>query len=195
VKTHKTEPAPLLMITAVQEFFEQLHWKFARVLDREGISMLQWAFMQRAFDERNGIPFSLIIEVTGETKDNVRRAAAKLQGFADVITNPRDRRAKNVVLTRRGRSRTRLIMGRLEKEMFKLLGARDERSDRVSDFKQLLWDASAYLVPSDLADEEMTERWVQHRLIFPDTSLNYVEETSAESVWVQEETPDDSIPW
>jgi DNA-binding MarR family transcriptional regulator len=195
VKTYKGKPAPPFMIYVVQEFLELLYWKFRQVLDRDGISMLQWAFIQRAFDCQDGVSFSRIIEVTGESKDHVRRAAASLEGFATVNVDPEDRRARRLVLTKRGRSRARIIMGRFEKEMFKLLGARDERSQRVKDFKYLLWDASAYLVPGDLASEETIARSKKNLRLFPDDSLRFVEEPQSESMWIKEERPDDWIPF
>ena len=195
MKSHKAEPAPLYAVPVANEFLEQLYWTLNRVLDRDGISMLQWAFMQRALDDRDGIPFRRIIEVTGESKDNVRRAAAKLTDFAEVIVDPKDGRARKLVLTKRGRKRARIIMGRFEIELFKLLRARDERSERVRKFKRLLWDANAYLAPSDLASDETTARSQENRRLFPDTSLNYTEEDPKESVWLREETPDDRFPW
>ena len=195
VKTYKGEPAPLFMASVVQEFLELLHWKLQQVLDREGISMLQWAFIRRAYGQRDGIPFSRILEVTGESKDNVRRAAAGLQGFASIVVDPNDRRARRLVLTKRGKRRFGIVMMRFEKEMFKLLGARDERSQRVKDFKYLLWDASAYLAPSDLASEESIARSEENRECIPDNSLLYVEEDQSESVWIQEESSMDEIPF
>ena len=183
------------MIGVVQEFFEVIYWKLRQVLDREGISVLQWAFMQRALYYRDGVAFSHIMEVTGESKDNVRRAAAGLDGFATVVPDSRDRRARKLVLTKRGRRRSRIVMMRFEKEMFNLLGARDERSQRVRDFKHLLWDASAFLTPSDLADQETVVRSRQNRRLIFDDSPNYTEEDPSESIWLQEETPDDQSPW
>jgi DNA-binding MarR family transcriptional regulator len=183
------------MISVVQEFLELLYWKLQQVLDREGISMLQWAFIQRAHECKDGIPFSHMIEVTGESKDNVRRAAAALRGFASVVVDPNDRRARRLVLTKRGRRRFGIVMVRFEKEMFRLLGARDERSQRVKDFKYLLWDASAYLAPSDLAREESIARSAENRENTPDNSLVYVEEDPAKSVWIWKEPETDEIPF
>jgi DNA-binding MarR family transcriptional regulator len=195
VKTYKRQPAPPFMVLVVQEFLELLYWKFQQVLDREGISMLQWAFIQRAYGCRDGIPFSQILEVTGESKDNVRRAAAALSGFATVVVDPNDRRARRLVLTKRGKRRFGIVMMSFEKETFKLLGARDGRSQRVEDFKHLLWDASAYLAPGDLASEESIARSEENRENIPDTSLLYVEEDQSKSVWIQEESPEDWIPF
>jgi len=195
VKTYKGKPAPPFMIYVVQEFLELLYWTLWQVLDREGISMLQWAFMQRALDRPNGVSFSHIIEVSGESKDNVRRAAASLAGFADVVVDPEDRRARKLVLTKRGRRRVRFIMMRFEKEMLKLLGAREAFSQRAEEFKELLWDASAYLVPGDLASEETIVRSEENREQIPDDSLLFVEINQSESVWTEEDRPEDWFPF
>lgn len=195
MKTYEEKPAPPFMITVIQEFLELLYWRLSQVLGREGISMLQWAFMQRALDYRDGVSFRQIMEATGESKDNVRRAAASLQGFADVVADPKDRRARKFVLTKRGRRRARIIVAQFEKEMLNLLGAREEFSQRVQEFKDLLWDASAYLAPGDHASEEMIARSEENREIIPDDSLRYAETPSTDSLWTQEEHPEDWIPF
>jgi DNA-binding MarR family transcriptional regulator len=195
VKTYDDEPAPHLMIHVVQEFLELLYWKLRQVLDREGISMLQWAFMQRALDYRDGVSFSQVIEVTGESKDNVRRAAASLENFANVVVDPDDRRARKLVLTKRGRKRTKLVMMHFEREMLNLLGARDYDSKRAEQFKWLLWDASAYLAPGDLASEETIALSQENRKLIRDDSLRYAREDQSESMWLQEEHPEDWIPF
>jgi len=191
VKTHKRKPAPPFMISVVQEFLEVLYWKLSRVLDREGMSMLQWAFMMRALDWPDGVSFSQIMEVTGESKDNVRRAAASLKGFAEVVANPEDRRARKLVLTKRGRRRSHLIMTRFEQEMLNLLGARESFSRRAEEFKELLWNASAYLAPGDTADEKTIARSEENRELIPDNSLQFVEVPQSESVFTNEELTED----
>lgn len=183
------------MIDVVDEFFEAIYWSFRRILDRDGISMTEWAFLQRGLDYRGGVRFAKIMEVTGESKDNVRRAAAKLKGFADIVVDPNDHRARKLVLNKWGRSHARTLMSRLEKEMFRLLGARDGRSDRVEEFKLLLWDASAYLQPSDLASKTTIARSKENRKEIRDNSLDYVEESPKESVWIEKEDSDVEIPW
>ena len=194
MKTYQGEPAPHFMIHVVQEFLELLYWKLQKVLDDEGVSMLQWAFMQRALDRPKGVPFSLILGVTGESKDNVRRAAASLQGFANVVIDSDDRRARKLVLTKRGKKRTNLVFTRWEREMLDLLGARDYDSNRAEQFKRLLWDASSYLIPGDLASKETIARSNKNRGLIPDDSLRFVEDDS-DSRWTGEEPPDDKIPW
>jgi DNA-binding MarR family transcriptional regulator len=178
----------------VQEFLEPLHWKLNAVLDREGISMLQWAFMHRALDRPDGVPFGEIMKATGESKDNVRRAAASLQGFADVLVDPEDRRARKLVLTKRGRKRTRLVFMRFEQELLKMLGARETFSQRAEEFKHVLWDASAFLDPRYMAHREAILRSQQNRNLLPDDSLKYVQDDS-QSVWARDESAEDGIWW
>jgi DNA-binding MarR family transcriptional regulator len=181
------------MVYAVQEFLEPLHWKLNAVLDREGISMLQWAFMYRALDKPDGIEFGEIMKVTGESKDNVRRAAAALEGFADVVVDPKDRRARKLVMTKRGKRRTRLVFMRFEQELLKMLGARETISQRAEEFKRVLWDASAFLDPSYMAHREAILRSQQNRQLIPDDSLKYVQDDS-ESKWTKE-PPEDGMLW
>jgi len=194
MKTYKAEPAPFFMIEIVQEFVELLYWRLQKVLDREGITMLQWAFMQRALVLRDGVPFRTILEVTGGSKDNVRRAAASLIGFASIVVDPNDRRARRFVLTRRGKRRANQVMKRFEREMLNLLGARDWDSNRAEQFKRLLWDASAYLAPGDLASTETIARSIENRKLIPDDSLRFVEDDS-DPRWSSDEPADDQIPW
>ena len=195
MKTYDDEPAPHFMIHVVQEFLEYLYWKLRHVLDQEGITMLQWAFLQRALDWKEGVSFSLIMEVTGESKDNVRRAAASLQGFANVVVDPKDRRSRKLVLTKRGRRRVGFITMRFEKEMLELLGVRDRSSQRAEQFKELLWEASAYLVPGDLASEETIVRSKENRELIRDDSLRFDKEAEPESFWTREDPPEDWIPF
>lgn len=194
VKTYKNEPPPFFMIEVVQEFLERLYWTLQKVLEREGISMLQWAFMLRALVLRNGVPFRWILDVTGESKDNVRRAAASLQGFADVVVDPDDRRARRFVLTKRGKRRANQVMKRFEREVLNLLGARDWDSNRAEQFKRLLWDATAYLAPGNFASNETITRSIENRKLIPDDSLRFVEDDS-DPRWSSDEPVDDQIPW
>lgn len=194
MKTYKGEPPPLFMIEVVQEFLELLYWTLQKVLEREGITMLQWAFMQRALVFRDGVPFRWVLEVTGESKDNVRRAAASLRGFANVVVDPEDRRARRFVLTKRGKRRANQVTKQFEREVLNLLGARDWDSNRAEQFKRLLWDATAYLAPGDLASNETIARWIENRKLIPDDSLRFVEDDS-DPRWSSDEPVDDQIPW
>jgi hypothetical protein len=134
------------------------------------------------------------MQATSESKDNIRRGAASLQGFANVIVDPGDKRARKLVLTRRGRKRTRLVFARFEKELLRTLGAREVFSQRAEDFKQLLWDATAYLAPENTADQKAILRWKENRDLVPDDSLRYVQDDS-ESVSTRDDPPEDWIPW
>jgi DNA-binding MarR family transcriptional regulator len=192
MKTYKNQPAPYSVVEVAQEILELLYWKLNKILDREGITMLQWAFMQRALEERDGVSFSHIIEVTGESKDNVRRAAASLGVVADVVVNPSDRRARKLVLTKLGRKRARMVFMRFEKELLSLLGATADFSQRAQQFRTLLWDASAYLAPSDLASNETIARSEENRERIHDDSLQFGEQ---KSLWEYEETTEDSAPF
>jgi DNA-binding MarR family transcriptional regulator len=196
MKTYKNQPAPF-MVGVVEEFLDLLYWRLNRVLDREGISMLQWAFMQRALNVRDGVPFSQMIEATRESKDNVRRAAASLGGFATIEVDPKDRRARELVLTKRGRRRALKVSGRFEKELLTLIGARLELSQRAEEFRFKLWDASAYLAPGDMADKKTIRRSEENRLFVPDDSLRfqYIEDDGPEPAFAKDEPDEDSIPF
>lgn len=192
---YSDQPAPPFMILVVQEFLELLYWKLQSVLDQEGVTMLQWAFMQRANYQKEGVSFSRIIEATGESKDNVRRAAASLRNFADVVVDPKDRRSRRLVLNRRGKRRTGFVLQRFERVLLDTLDARDRGSQRAEQFKEILWDASAYLAPGDLASDETVAKSEQNRQQISDDSLRYVEDTDQDSFWTKEEPPDDWVPF
>ena len=102
MKLKARKPAPLVY-TAL-EFLDLLFWKLHRILDQEGVSMLQWAFMQRASLDDNGVPFCAILKATGDSKDNVRRAAKFLEQarVGKVIPDPSDGRARIFILTQFG---------------------------------------------------------------------------------------------
>lgn len=195
VKKYAKAPVPAFLVQRVNEFVDLLYWELNRILDKEGISMLQWAFIQRAYDCRAGVSFKHILEVTGESKDNVRRAANRLKGFAEVVIEPRDRRARRLVLTPRGRKRVGQILIQFQREILELLGARDETSERAREFRSLLFEARAFLAPGDLADAETVARSKENLRLFPDTSLQFIEDKTLESMWIAEDRPDDWIPW
>ena len=95
------------MIYVAQEFLDQLFWKLYRVLDKEGISVLRWAIMLRSYVDEGGVRYSAIRKATGESLDNVRRAAEFLQAskLGKVIIDPKDKRARIFVLNKRGKHR------------------------------------------------------------------------------------------
>jgi DNA-binding MarR family transcriptional regulator len=164
------------MVYLVQEFIDTLFWKLNRILDQEGVSVLQWAFMQRAFLDYRGVRFSMIFKATGESKDNVRRAAASLQNskVGNVIADPDDRRARIFTLTKRGRSRTLSIQEAFRTELLALVGAREDFSQRATGFTLRLWDASGFLAPGDLAGIPLNVRREENRAGIADDSLRFV---------------------
>jgi hypothetical protein len=120
-----------------------------------------------------------------------QRTVAALEGIANVVVNSDDKRAGKLVLTRKGRRRVGYISKRFEKGLLTLLGAREELSDRVQDFKDLLLEASAPLAPSDLAGKEAIAPLAENRKLTGDNSLRYIEGDAAESVWTREVPPED----
>ena len=77
MKMSARRPPP--MTSTVIEVLDLLFWKVHRILDQEGVSILQWAFMHRAALHEKGVPFSAVLKATGDSKDNVRRAARSLE--------------------------------------------------------------------------------------------------------------------
>ena len=94
MKSRSFCPPP--MATMAQEFLDLLFWKLHWILDQEGVTVLQWAFMLRALKDADGVPFSVIVKATKDSKDNVRRAAKFLQDakVGKVIAAPGDGRAR-----------------------------------------------------------------------------------------------------
>ena len=164
------------MVSLVEEMLDRLFWALNRILDQEGISVLQWAFMLRALDRRNGVSFSSIQQASGESKDNVRRAAESLKdyGVGIVTPDPRDRRARIFSLTNLGRRRAMAVRIAFEEELLRLVGAREELSERVKGFTQGLWDATLYLDSADLASKNLIEQRTKNRDSIFDTSLDFV---------------------
>jgi DNA-binding MarR family transcriptional regulator len=106
----KTLPRPTT-VNIAQEFLDQLFWKLYRILDLEGVSMLQWAILQRAYLNEGSVSFSVIFKATGDSKDNVRRVAKFLQdaNLGKVIVDPHDRRARIFILNKRGKRHIRHV--------------------------------------------------------------------------------------
>ena len=164
------------MYTAL-EVLDLLFWKLHRILDVEGVSILQWAFMQRAFLHDTGVSFIAILKATGDSKDNVRRAARSLEkaDVGEVISDPSDGRARIFILTKHGRRRTLHVWEAMKAEMLASVGAREIFSMRAKRFTRHLWHASIYLASGDLAKEEMINDRNYNRAAIPDNSLRYVE--------------------
>jgi DNA-binding MarR family transcriptional regulator len=159
------------------EFLELLFWKLHRILDKEGVSILQWAFMHRAFLQERGVPFTAILEAKGDSKDKVRRAAKSLEEakVGRVIADPRDGRARLFVLTNLGRRRTLHVSKAFKAELLVSVGAREIFSKRVQRFTRHMWHASIYLASGDLADQELSDDRDRNRAAVADDSLRYVE--------------------
>jgi DNA-binding MarR family transcriptional regulator len=172
----KTRKPPPMVHTAL-EFLDLLFWKLHRILDQEGVSMLQWAFMQRASLDDNGVPFIAILKATGDSKSNVRRAAKFLEEarVGKVIADPRDGRARIFILTKLGGRRTRHIMEAFKAELLASVGAREIFSKRAQQFTRHMWNASIYLASGDLAAKEMVDDRSYNRATVSDNSLRYVE--------------------
>lgn len=98
-------------------------------------------------------------------------------------------------VTSRGRRRVGLLLIQFQREILELLGARDERSERAREFSSLLFEARAFLAPSDLADNETIGRCEEIRELIRDNSIDFVEDPLLESIWIAEDPPDDGIPY
>ena len=142
------------MVDQVQQLLDILFWALNEVLDDQGITMLQWAFMQRAYMASRGVPFSTVMKATRQSKDQLRRAANFLQGsgLGKVTASPKDGRARIFELNAKGRKQVSQIEQKLEAKLLTLLGAKLLISKRVQEFKWDLFCASGFLPPGDLAD-------------------------------------------
>jgi DNA-binding MarR family transcriptional regulator len=179
----------LPMIWLVEEMLDLFVWRLNRILDEEGVTLLQWAFMQRAAGRRGGVPFSAILKATGESKDNVRRAADSLEklGVGTVTPDPRDRRARIFRLTRRGTRRAVHIRESFERDLLNLVGAREVLSKRVRNFERHLRNASGYLASGDLANTHLRAQRSENRASIPDDSPHFVPLDSGRSVFIPED--------
>lgn len=193
----KSKRRPQLpMNQLIEEFLDLIYWRFNKVLIEEDVSALQWTFMQRAlYRYGRGVPFSAIIKATGESKDNVRRAAESLRRLRIGIVepDPEDRRARLFILTKFGQRITQRIKAKFEHEMLGLLGARHHVSGRVADFNWYLWHATGYLESGDLADGVLKAYRNENRRAFPDDTPAYLrDENLARSVWAQKDDSEEA---
>jgi DNA-binding MarR family transcriptional regulator len=172
----KVRRPPPMTSTAI-EVLDLLFWKVHRILDLEGVSILQWAFMHRAFLHESGVAFNAILKATGDSKDNVRRAARALEkaNIGRVTADPSDGRARIFVLTKLGRRRTLHLWEAIKAELLASVGAREIFSKRAERFTRHMWHASMYLASGDLASKETTDDRDHNRVAVPDNSLRYVE--------------------
>jgi hypothetical protein len=165
------------MIYLAHEFLDQLFWKLYRILDKEGVSVLQWAIMLRSYAAQGGVPYSAIRKATGHPLDNVRRAAEFLQAskLGKVIGDPKDRRARIFILNARGKHCTRRVNEALKADLLVSVGAREIFSKRAKQFTRHMWHASLYLASGDIATKELVDKRTENRAAVPDNSLRYVE--------------------
>lgn len=73
-----------------------------------------------------------------------------------------------------------------------MLGAKEQFSQRAQQFKDLLWEASAYLAPADMTNREAHRRSVENRELISDDSAQLVGGQS-QSFWTAEELSDDEL--
>jgi hypothetical protein len=165
------------MLYMTYEFLDLLFWKLHRILDKEGVSVLQWAIMLRSYIDAGGVPYSAIRKATGHPLDNVRRAAEFLQAskLGKVIIDPKDKRARIFILNTRGKNRVRSVNAAFKADLLLAVGAREIFSKRAQQFTRHMWHASIYLASGDIAPRELDEDRIDNRAAVPDNSLRYVE--------------------
>jgi hypothetical protein len=165
------------MIYVAQEFIDQLFWKLHRVLDKEGFSVLQWAIMLRSFVHEGGVPYSAIRKATGESLDNVRRAAEFLQvsKLGKVISDPKDKRARIFILNTRGKNRARCVNEAFKADLLVSVGARDVFSKRAQQFTRHMRHASIYLASGDITSMKLVKDRIDNRAAVSDNTLKFVE--------------------
>ena len=181
----------------VLEFLDLVHWKLNRILDQEGVSMLQWAFLQRALLFGGEVPFQQVLHETGESKDNVRRAAAFLEKseLATVRQDPDDKRARLLSLTKRGTRRANQIRRVFRGKILESLGVKGAASQRAILFSRAFWKASAFLESGDLADRDLREHRKKNRAEIRDDVEHYQAESTPTqaSAWAKDDNFE--IPW
>lgn len=157
---------------------------------------MQWAFMHRAYLNDGWVQFSAIRNATGDSKDNVRRAANSLAkaGIGDVIADPADRRARFFKLSERGRRRTFHVTRVFEEELLDSIGAQEIFSKRVGLFNQHMWNASCYLASGDLADKNLKNSRKSNREEVPDDSVRFVGSSKRKPVLFKA-TPSETVPF
>jgi hypothetical protein len=173
--TLKSVRPPIVYLA--HEFLDQLFWKFHRVLDQEGLSVLQWAIMLRSYIDEGGVNFSAVRKATGQPLDNVRRAAEFLETskLGKVAIDRKDKRARIFILNARGKNRAHCVNEAFKAELLVSVGAREIFSKRAQRFARHMWHASIYLASGDIAMRELVDDRINNRATVPDNSLRYVE--------------------
>jgi hypothetical protein len=138
---------------------------------------LQWAIMLRSYVDAGGVPYCAIRKATGQSLDNVRRAAESLQAskLGKVIIYPKDKRARIFVLNTRGKHRARCVNEAFKADLLVSVRAREIFSKRAQLFTRHMWHARIYLASGDVASKELDDDRIDNRAAVPDNSLRYVE--------------------
>ena len=114
-----------------------------------------------------------------------RHWTATLEGFAECRRQSDDRRAPKLVITKADRRRVGYISMSFERRLLMPLGALGELSDGVRDFNYSLWEASAYLAPSDLASKDAIALVEENRKLIGHDFLRFLEGDAAKSIWTK----------
>jgi DNA-binding MarR family transcriptional regulator len=83
---------------------------FARRLDAEGITVAEWVFLRKLYDDED-VPPSRLAETMGMTKGAISKLAERLiaKGLVVRTANEEDRRGQTIALTDGGRTRVPLL--------------------------------------------------------------------------------------
>jgi DNA-binding MarR family transcriptional regulator len=104
---------------------------FARRLDAEGITVAEWVFLRKLYDDED-VPPSRLAETMGMTKGAISKLAERLiaKGLVLRTANEEDRRGHTIALTDEGRTRVPLLAALADdndNEFFGLLDAAERR--------------------------------------------------------------------
>jgi DNA-binding MarR family transcriptional regulator len=83
---------------------------FARRLDAAGITVAEWVFLRKLYDDED-VPPSRLAETMGMTKGAISKLAERLiaKGLVVRTANEEDRRGQTIALTDEGRTRVPLL--------------------------------------------------------------------------------------
>lgn len=141
------------MVSQTGHLFDILHWTYATVLEKHGMSVLQYAVLRRS--TVHGTPYTHIVKATGVPRVTVWRQATDL-AFRGLVRFERPEGKKSRVhvvgMTDRGYRLLRKIAAEVEKELLRVVGARKNSSARVRVFTRCLWRATWFLPRNGLWD-------------------------------------------
>jgi DNA-binding MarR family transcriptional regulator len=105
---------------------------FARRLDAKGITVAEWVFLRKLYDDED-VPPSRLAETMGMTKGAISKLAERLiaKGLVVRTANEEDRRGQTIALTDEGRTRVPLLAALADDndtEFFGLLDAAERKS-------------------------------------------------------------------